>query len=350
MAACRLTIREFYMYNFSAFILLVSSVLISLTSCRDDFSLEADYQDVPVIYAYLDPGEAVQYVRVERALQGQGGDAGAVAADPDKLFYGSEAATVTLTNNQTNQSAVLDRINGSDFGLDRENGVFATDPNILYRLGEGELPLAAGAEITLIVSRPGAPDAVATTTILPAIQIVRPATTARIDDYRRPLLIGVEAQPAAAVFSVEFIFHIREFYASDPDRDRTVDLTYVADPSYRPDGENRAPNQVRFEVDNEAIYRFIGNNLPRVDGVVRRFDDFDLRITAAGEEVARLLTLENANAGLTSAQATPRYSNVLNGEGIVTSRTAAVRPGIMLDDASQDSLRDGSYTRGLNFR
>ncbi len=325
-------------------------LLALLLSCRDDFNLQAPYQDIPVVYAYLNAEAPIHYVRVERAVQSGGGDAGAAAADPEQLYYGLGAATVTLTNRALNLSVELERIDGNSVELVREDGVFARNPNVLYRVPQSEVRLAGGQEAVITVQRAGEPDAVAGTTLLQPLTIIRPTTTARIDDYRRPLLVAWEAGDQAAIFNLRFLFHLREFSTADPSQDRSVDLVYELDARYRPDGENRSSGQVRFEVNNESIYQFIGRSLPATEGITRRFDSFDVQVAAAGEEVARLLTLENANAGLTSAQALPRYSNVTNGEGLVTSRTLTTRTGIVLDDASLDSLSNGSYTRNLNFR
>ncbi len=325
-------------------------LLLSFSNCRETFDLEADFEDRPVVFAYLDAEDPVHYVRLERVVQAGGGDAGAAAGNPDQLYYGPAAATVTLTNEALNLSVEMERVDGTDVGLPRQAGVFATTPNILYRAAQSDLRLAGGQEATLTVQRPGEPDVEARTTLLAPVEFIRPSTTARIDDYRRPLLLSWEAGERAAVFNVRFIFHLREFSAADPSQDREVDLVYELDTRYQPDGENRSANQVRFEVNNEAIYQFIGRSLPAQDGTTRRFDSFDLQVAAVGEEVTRLLSLENANAGLTSAQALPRYTNVTNGEGLFTSRTVSTRTGIVLDDASLDSLSNGQYTRALNFR
>jgi hypothetical protein len=329
---------------------LYLTVFLLLASCREEFQLEAEFEDIPVIFAYLDPTEPEQYVRVQRVVQGGGADAGAVAMDAERLFYDPEAATVSLTNLQTRESVELERVDGNELGLEREDGVFAGDPNVLYRLPGPNLNLRPGSPIQISVARDDEFEATAETTLLESIEIIRPTTTVRIDDYRRPLLLSWEAGPNAAVFSVEFIFHIREFYAADPSRDRELNLRYPLDLSYQPGNNDRSGNLIRYEVDNEAVYRFIGDALPVDDGVVRRLDDFDVRITAAGVEVARLLALENANAGLTSSQAVPRYTNVVGGQGIVTSRVSELRGGVLFDDGSLDSLREGRFTQRLNFR
>ena len=330
--------------------LLLLLATCSFASCREEFSLEADFQDIPVVYAYLEAAADTQYVRVERGIQGGGGDAGAVARDPQRLYYGEDAARVSLRNLATNEEVVLQRVDATREGLRRDDGVFASEPNILYRTTRSEIDLRSGQDVSITVKREGAPDARAETTLLRPIEIIRPTTTVRLDDYRRPQLLSWEAGPEAVVFAVEFTFTVREFDTADPTKDRTVNITYRADERYRPGGDNRSGNSVRYEVDNEALYRFIGQALTPAEGIARRLDGLSVRITGVGEEIARLLTLEGANAGLTSSQSLPRYTNVEGGQGVVTSRTSNERSDIQLDEASLDSLREGRYTQALNFR
>jgi hypothetical protein len=327
----------------------VCAILILLSSCREDFSLEADFQDIPVVFAYLNPTDDVQYARVQRVIQGGGGDAGAAAADADRLYY-PEDVTVRAINERTLEATELERVDGRVLGLEREDGVFAGDPNVLYRFPTAEISLRPGDGVALEVERSENVVARAETTLLEPLEIIRPSAQVRLDDYRRPQLIAWRAGGNAAVFSIQFVFNIREFYSADPARDRTLRVVYTLEEGFRPGEGERSGDQLRYEVNNEDVYRFLGRALPQDDGVVRRLDDFAVQITAAGTEVARLLDLENANAGLTSSQSIPRYTNVVGGQGIYTSRTSEDLDGIRFDDGSLDSLREGQYTRQLNFQ
>ncbi len=329
-------------------LLSLGSLFFCSAGCREDFSLEADFRDVPVVFSYLDAAEPEHFVRVERAVPG--GDAGAGAAEAEQLYYGPEAATVSLTNLATLQSAELERVDGNELAIPRQSGPFAGTPNVLYRLAAGSLRLDPGQEVEVRVSRPGEADATATTTLLRPLNVLRPSTIVRLDDYRRPLVVSWTAGELTAVFAVQLLFRVQEFYTPDPGRDRTVDLVYTADAAFVPEAGDRNGDQVQFEVDNEAVYRFLGEALPADGDVTRRLTTLDVRVTGVGEEVARLLTLRNANAGLTGSQPPPDFTNVMGGQGLVTGRTVGERSGAQLDEGSLDSLREGRYTRGLNFR
>lgn len=331
---------------------LIFCCLLALTSCRNDFTLEGDYQDIPVAYAFLNADDERHFVRVEKAFLQAGGNAAENAAIADSIYYGVGKATVVLENLTTSQSMELERVNGEEeqFGLNREDGIFATSPNILYTVPDSDLDLRGGDNIRLLVQRPGLPDAVAETMILQPLEINRPTDMVRVDEYTRPVSVSWTKEAGASIYDITIFFDIRELFPSDPSRNRDVRLKWNVASGFVPGGDQTSDRLVRYEILAEAFYQFIGSALQPENGIVRRLQNFDLQIAAAGEEVLERRLLEGANAGLTSSQTLPRYSNLLGGLGMVTSNTFTIREDIFFDGGSLDSLENGRYTRDLGFR
>ncbi|MEL7159142.1 MAG: hypothetical protein AAFN92_00165 [Bacteroidota bacterium] len=325
-------------------------MLLTLLSCRNDFTLEADFQDIPVAYAYLDATAERHFVRVQKAFLEAGGNAETNAGIPDSIYYAAGEATVVLRNLTTQEETELVRVNAEQFDLDREEGVFASSPNVLYTATDADLDLRPGQEIRLSVERPGEETAVAETVLLEPVEINRPTDVVRIDDYRRPLVMSWTRGENAAVYDVRVFFEIRELFPDNPDRNRTVVLEWELSGGFVPGADQSSETQVRFEVNPEAFYQFIGANLEPDNDIVRRFQDFDLQVSAAGREVLELRNLENANAGITSAQSLPRYTNLVGGIGLITGCTSTRKEDILFDGGSLDSLREGRWTRDLGFR
>lgn len=329
---------------------LIACSLLVLFSCRDEFTLEGDYQDIPVAYAFLNPEDDQHFVRVQKAFLQAGGNAETNAGIADSIYYGNEEATVILENVTENRSTELERVNGEIFGLNREDGVFATSPNILYTVSDSEFNLEGGDNIRLRITRPGETDAVAETRIINPIAINRPADMVRIEDYQRPLLITWSKEDGAAIYDITIFMNIRELFPGDPDRNRDVRLEWKVANGFVPGADQASENLVRFNLLNESFYQFIGNALEPENDIVRRFQNFDLQISAAGQAVLDRRLQENANAGLTSSQALPPYTNLVGGLGMITSTVATLREGIIFDAGSLDSLESGVYTRDLGFR
>jgi hypothetical protein len=329
---------------------LIACCLLVLCSCRDEFTLEGDYQDIPVAYAFLNPDDDRHFVRVQKAFLQAGGNAEENAAIADSLYYGSGEATIILENSTASRTTALERVNGEDFGLDREDGVFATSPNILYSVRDSEFNLSGGDDIRLVITRPGEPDAVAETKIINPVLINRPGDMASFDNYDRTLVMSWSKEQGAAIYDVTILMDIRELFPGDPDRNRDVRLEWKVANGFVPGSDQASDNLVRFDLLNESFFIFIGNALAPENGVVRRFQSFDVQISAAGQAVLDRRLQENANAGLTSSQTLPPYTNLVGGLGLITSTVSTLREGIVIDGGTIDSLQDGIHTRELGFR
>lgn len=330
--------------------LLAVCCCLTFLGCRDDFSLEGPYQDVPVAYAFLNPQDSRHFVRVEKAFLESGGDATEIAGIADSIYYGPGDVTVLLENLTTGAGTELERVDARDFGRERADGIFATDPNIAYTVSNEDLNLRGGDQVRLTLQRPGEEDAVATTRLISEIEIRRPGDMIRIDDYSRPLVMSWSKEDNAAIYDIRIRMNIRELFPSDPDRNRDRTLEWVVAAGFVPGADQESTSLVRFDVRNEGFYQFLGGNLEPIDGVVRRFSDFDVVVSAAGQEVLDRRNLESANTGVTSSQSLPRYTNLSGGIGTITANTRSVREAVQIDDASRDSLINGIYTRDLGFR
>ena len=108
--------------------------------------------------------------------------------------------------------------------------------------------------------------------------------------------------------------------------------------------------QISFKRSAKDFYTFLGNNIPVNANATRFFKDFDIEVTAGGQELVDFTTVGIANIGITGSQAIPTYTNVENGLGIFTSRYKAILKGVKLNDQSLDLLKTGELTKNLNFR
>ena len=331
-------------------LLTLALAALALFSCRDEFVIEGEFQDIPVAYGYLNPDDDRHFVRVERAFLEAGGNANENAGNPDLIYYGPEEATVILENLTTGESQTMDRVDARDFGRSRADGIFADDPNLGYTASESELPLRGGDEVRLLIERPGEPTATATTTLLEDLEIIRPADLVRIAQDNRPLIMTWTKGPAAAVYDVRIFFNIRELFPADASMNRDRRLEWRLQNAYVPGDGDDSGSTVRLAVDPSGFYRFLGGALEEDPNVVRRFQSFDVQVAAAGQEVLDLRRLESANTGITGSGSLPRYTNLEGGIGLFTSNIVTLKEGVGFDGESLDSLRDGQFTRELGFR
>lgn len=336
--------------NHPMYRILFALVLLTLTAaCRDDFELTAPYADIPVAFAYLDPGQEENFVRVQKAFFGVNGNAELAAQSADSLYYDENEATVSIAINN-GDPFVLEQVNGADFGLVRDTGEFAQGPNLLYRLPP-ELNLVGGRTANLTISRPGETDATASTTILSPLEIRGPSSEVGIviENYRNLTNIRwVVGQGRPQIYDIRMFIYVREFDANDLDNSEIRRLEFVIATDYEP--EDNSNSSVSFPLENERFWRFLGNALEADEDIIRQFQTVDIQVTGVGEEISESINLAEANGGITSAQPLPIYTNLSGGLGIFTSRVVDLSVDLTLDARNNDTLRNGIYTGDLNFQ
>ncbi|GAB5551254.1 MAG: hypothetical protein Sapg2KO_08450 [Saprospiraceae bacterium] len=320
-------------------------LLLTCFSCSTDFTLEAPWEDIPIVYGFLSLQDTAHYIRIEKAFQEPGGDARELAQIADSLYY-EETLEVSLEKVISGRTFALTRVDGNQEGYARVEGPFATQPNYLYKINATDINLLAGEVIRLNINRGNnLPIVTAETQMLDDIFIRESNPPSPVNmAYDRNINFVFNVGEAAQIFDVRLLIYIHE---QGNGREETKMLEWILTDDLRSVSEE---GRVSVGILGEEFYRFIGSSLEQENGIQRRLEGFDVAIAAGGQEMVDLLTISEANLGLTSAQVIPRYTNLSEGAGLFSSRSKAVRKDLTITGVSQDSLRDGIYTRSLNFR
>lgn len=320
-------------------------VLLTPFACTTDFTLEAPWQDIPIVYGFLSLQDTAHYIRIEKAFLEPGADARAIAQIPDSIYY-EESLEVELEKVVSGRTFELTRVDGNLEGYPRADGPFANQPNYLYKINASELNLNAEEDIRLRINRGnGLPLVTAETQVLDDILIRESNPPSPVNmAYDRNVNFVFNVGEAAQIFDLRLRIHIQE-QGNGRNELRTLEWVLI-------DDLRRASEEGRVSAGilGEEFYRFMGASLLPENGLQRSFQGFDVVIAAGGQEMVDLLTISEANLGITSAQVIPRFTNISEGTGLFTSRSTAIREGLSLTGASLDSLREGIYTRELNFR
>lgn len=336
--------------------LLYSSFLIlwvSVLSCTTDFELEADWQDIPVVYGFLSLQDTAHYIRVEKAFLQSGGDANQIAQIPDSLYYDAKVQ-VQLKRLTNGQLFTLQRVDGAKEGYPRQGGTFASVPNILYKIRASDIQLKAGEQIQFVINRgDNKPIVSAQTSVLAEIKPresnpVNPLNLA----YDRSINFAWDAPLDAKVFDLRLLIYYRESIANNPTQfvNKNLSWALATDLQRQDSTSTRVTFPSTGALRGEEFYIFLQNNLTPVSDRIRKLDKIDIQITGVGRELVEYLRIAQANTGITSAQELPVYTNLSEGRGIFSSKTTTIRAGLTLTQTSQDSLIKGIHTRTLNFQ
>ena len=115
------------MKNFTLLFLLFS---VAFSSCETDFNVNADWEEVTVVFGLLDQSQDRQYIRINKAFLGNE-SAYVMASVSDSLNYNPDSLEVKIEKLSTS-GVVLKSIILTDTIMEKEDGYFATDNNIIY--------------------------------------------------------------------------------------------------------------------------------------------------------------------------------------------------------------------------
>ena len=321
------------------FTLLVAIIL--LFSCDNELNVIEEARDIPIVYGFLSSSDSTQYIRVERAFVDKEISALELAKNPDSLYYPtSVSVSIRDLNSQTIYQA--ERINGNEEGLQREDGVFVSEPNILYKIGS-DVKIEEDHDYEFILNRGDEQDLVtATTNIVGTTSMIRPNPV--VNDPKIDFASANATQfkwrqaDNAVIYDLILTFNYRE---------RTEDTQYE-------------PKSLVWElakgltIEEHAqrgseFFSVLAASVEKNPELIRRFEDITIDVVSGNQQLLEYIRIIEANLGITSTQDIPTYTNLSEGRGIFASRNTYTFPGIGLSNGTIDSLINGSVTKDLNF-
>jgi len=322
-------------------------LVFSLFSCDQDIDLTADWENIPIVYGLLNPGDTAHYIRVEKAFQDQEGNAYLAALEPDSIYY--SAATVRLRNMSTGQEALLEKVDGAAEGYPRDSGLFAQLPNYLYKVRSSDFLMEGGDVVLFSLERgENLPEVTAECTILDEIIPLGGITPGSKIDFpeNRDVLFRWRAGDEARVFDLCLVIHYDEKLAGDP----AVRSYLLEFPMAKRVKRDDSTPFISTKVYGLEFFKFLAEHIEARTDATRVLTGMDFVITGGGEAIEQYIAIALANTGITSAQEIPTYSNLSEGRGIFSSIVRTSVPGLLLSDASKDYLLNSELTEGLNFQ
>ena len=322
-------------------------ILLIVSSCETDFNIEASEKEIPVVYGVLNVSEPKQYIRVQRAFLSKGGIVSDLSKDPNILYYSGGRAFLTVTG--TGRTILGKRINTEDIGIKRDSGFFAESPNILYEFETKDWLLTPPAKVNFTFENESLFKGVsAQISLVKDLQLREGVPSAPLNlGYDRVITIGWNHSTETKLF--DLIMRINYLEKSNKSNgvflDKSVDWVLKDNLEVGTD-----PTKGSFSFKGIEFFKFLGSALQISSDIQRNLKSVDILLTAGGTEFKEILNLNQANFGLTGSNSIPRYNNIENGIGFLSSRMKVSRTDIPLSSVTLDSLRLGVHTRSLQFK
>lgn len=319
--------------------ILFSSLLFTLifTSCENDFTVNAEWKDITVVYGLLDPAEDTNWIRVQRAYLGSD-PASASFENPDSLYYDTVAVYLeAYENNNGTAGKLLDSIwlTKDETSKQLEEGTYTTEGFRLYRTLEKINP---DNLYKLVVKKPGTnhPDASSTTLVVgmpddntagtipeEEFRYVQPNRNSRTFDGR----LEWRAAENASIYEVDVYLRYKEI-----NRSTGVVTHLVQKMDYGiVDGvqaEVAAGTSIDLNNNPNYLYDKMAVSLPPLEANTLRFvKDFVFVVWAGGDDLAKYISLNKPTQGVNSTK--PEFPDIENGAGLFSSRTKTVMDGVV---------------------
>ena len=335
------------------FILIFTLFTTLLSSCSTDVDLYAEYKDVPIIYAMLNPKADTNFVKITRAFCGTNDDpinANEVALVYDSSNYPGKLDARIIELKSTNGSAyeptgrisVLDTITLHH----KESGTFYSPDQLFYYTTE---PFNTGGNGTkykyrLVVVKPDGDSLVAQTAIVGNAEfaIMTGGVSFQAAPTNEMRKIMFRADEFASLYEVTMQFNYREQKAGQGMRKKHVERSFeprAIDRYQRLEGTvnsyyleysmNWLFNALATDIGGDTIYN------PNHPNVTRYIDDFVISISAAGDDLTYYYLANQAQMSSPMSLVTT-YTNIEGGCGLFSSRTKIERVAAL----SQNTKRE----------
>ena len=281
------------------FVAIIVSVVI-FTACDNDFDLVTDKVEIPVVYAIINAADTAQYFRVERAFIDENISALDIAQIPDSLYYAD--AVVTLTRVTTGEAWIMDEVDGNLEGYPRQDGVFATAPNTLYKLRTADITLEPEEQYMLTIDiGDNRPQIEATTVLIKPPFLATPADEGGLNiDPARRFRINWNNNSTNAIYDA----YVRLFYDETIDgvtTPKSIDWSLL---------KNSEINEI--DVLSTGFYDLVGNSLVVDPSITRQQRGASFTLISGSIEISDYIRIGQANLGITSSGEIPVYEGSLS--------------------------------------
>lgn len=346
-------------FSFIRTLICASSFLFLFNSCDNEIDVIGEWKEIPIVYGVLNPLDTATYIRIEKAFLPPSTDAREVAQVADSLYFTADELVAKLYQNNT-LFATLERVDGASEGYPRQDGVFASTPNILYKTNRA-LTAGTNYKLELTSSKTGEIYTATTQTINSGSIITTPGLAQRITwsnfntisqrHVLNELKVGWTEPANADIYDVTFTFNYYEYEVDNqnteiPNTRQLKNLKWKPILNYIPTGV------VDQYMTGESFYKLIARSLSDVSGtnLKRCAANMDIRLDIGGAELASYIKSSGSNVGVLGGLfPVAPYTNIQNGYGVFSASTYIDRIGYIFHADVIRYLFEGEITRNLGF-
>lgn len=320
-------------------LILLTSFVVAISSCKTDFEINAPYTDIPIVYGLINPSDSMQYIRITKAFLGNG-DATEMAQVADSSYYSSELDVKVVDNTNYKEYYLNDTIVNTKHAGD----FYYPSQRLFYFKAKPATgsTLRLGDEYKLIIKNKGSGKIITSTTkMVENFYVEKPPAD---NPNYPPLKINFTSPNSNEVkfttakhgmlYDVVIRFYYTESIGGGSFTEKSVDWNIG---SVKADNVNGGESKSLLFF-GEGFYRNVSAQILPKNGIVRRVGRLsniehhvDFVFSVAGDELATYLDVNQPSGSI--VQEKPEYSNIQGGIGVFASRYTKTLKKMMSDDS-----------------
>ena len=294
---------------------LLFLILPLLFSCETDFDVNANWKDVTIVYGLIDPNNEDQLIKINKAYLGQG-DAIQMASISDSTNYDPSNLIVKIHRVREqvfNTYDTLSTVVLTDTVLDKDDGLFSTDDNIIYTFKKPSsfyntnsiylleiLNLSSGQKVT---SETEIINSFSFESLNPSFEWG--LYNGELADSLRFRTKNIEWQNSnnGVIYQLDILINYLE--------NGVINSLSWSQPLVEYSSGNMS-----LKIKGDQFFQFLENNLD--NNTTKQFLNLDLVMTIGAQDLKTYIDVNQPFSGI--VQERPVFSNIDNGVGLFSSR------------------------------
>ena len=326
------------MKNITLLFLLFS---VAFSSCETDFNVNADWEEVTVVFGLLDQSDTLQYIRINKAFLGDE-SAYVMASVSDSLNYNPENLEVKIERLSSSGVVLQSRIL-TDTIMEKEDGYFATDNNIIYVFDTDNFLNEEKEYLLTVTNKLSGKVITSKTKLIHDINLMSSFDNPvyKMGFYNQTgsfsnTTVEWSHSQNASIYQMTLYVNYTE-YGQDT-IEKTIQKLY---PIIDFDGNTN----LKQNISGEEFFNLIAFNVPKDNTVNRRINNIDLLFSAASQDLKTYISLNEPPTGI--VQERELFTNINGGIGLFSSRYNKLQENIDLTTSTNQAVAE--LLDSLNF-
>ena len=294
---------------------LLFLILPILFSCETDFDVNANWKDVTIVYGLIDPNNEDQLIKINKAYLGQG-DAIQMASISDSTNYDPSNLIVKIHRVREqvfNTYDTLSTVVLTDTVLDKDDGLFSTDDNIIYTFKKPSSFYNTNSIYVLeILNLSSGQKVTSETEIIHSFSFesLNPSFewglyNGELADSLRFRTKNIEWQNSnnGVIYQLDILINYLE-------------SGIVNSLSWSQPIVEYSSGNMSLKIKGDQFFQFLENNLD--NNTTKQFLNLDLVMTIGAQDLKTYIDVNQPFSGI--VQERPVFSNIDNGVGLFSSR------------------------------